>query len=515
MLENHRMGAAIKHLRRTALDGDEAYTAHPQQHPNRVFSHPTHPSHGDNDDDDDGGDNNHDDDDGDNNDSHHVSTPPSHIAAAFGNLSAVRWLIVHHATAPAAVPHDPINPLATFAPDGCPASTPLHIALCHGHIETAKFLITQGANWSHSVPGSHGVTGLMIISANGLVPLLDWLPTRVAVTARDVNRRDDAGLAALKYAALNDDGWLAAVARPPPSLQTTSHHARSDSAVSSDPTVAAIITKIQAMGHLPAVNPARLALPDLLADLHLSWWQLVETTAELHPAAPSPSFQTFCCAPSATSPSSASSTPSSQALCPPLAPAPCPPKRTCLTKAISAALTATSGERFSASQVLGAIRAAMYAKHSNPAAVPQPTGIHVTNGLKALQAGQYSLPPPADLPTTTTTATATSVDVSGASSEDLELARSMEELNVEEGLDPLPLDLPFHHMTLPPLTPTSTLPASLADAPMPGFSSSQEDSREETPRGGGPPTVLLTFDRSSGRLVGVEKVGDVEDEAAH
>ncbi|KAK1569643.1 uncharacterized protein LY79DRAFT_475014, partial [Colletotrichum navitas] len=59
--------------------------------------------------------------------------------------------------------------------DGLPWVTALHIALTHNQIDTARLLVERGANWATAPFGTRGVTALMVVCANGIVPFLDYL----------------------------------------------------------------------------------------------------------------------------------------------------------------------------------------------------------------------------------------------------------------------------------------------------------------------------------------------------
>ncbi|GKT96702.1 ankyrin unc44 [Colletotrichum tofieldiae] len=91
----------------------------------------------------------------------------------------------------------------------------------HGHVKTAQVLVRHGVNCAHPVEHSNGVTGLMIVAANGMLGLLDWLVRRQDAdsnsnansnTKSDTNsssatveERDDRGMRALNYFAVTSD----------------------------------------------------------------------------------------------------------------------------------------------------------------------------------------------------------------------------------------------------------------------------------------------------------------------
>ncbi|KAK1570211.1 uncharacterized protein LY79DRAFT_570234 [Colletotrichum navitas] len=154
-------------------------------------------------------------------------TTALHIAASTGDLSVLQWLLHHHHPSPCGG-SPALDQLSRYAcvcpsrhliilqlfhviydPEEAPRASPLHLALCHGHMDCARLLIKCGADWSRPLPGSHGVTGLMIIVANGLVPLFEWLLSQGLITAAAANERDDLGLGALNYASACRDGAAA------------------------------------------------------------------------------------------------------------------------------------------------------------------------------------------------------------------------------------------------------------------------------------------------------------------
>ncbi|KZL65826.1 ankyrin unc44 [Colletotrichum tofieldiae] len=154
-------------------------------------------------------------------------TTALHVAATVGDLPTLQWLLRHHR--PSARGGGPgIDEPSRFAcvcpsrhlsilqlfhviydPEDAPHASPLHLALCHGRVDCARLLVERGADWSRPLRGSHGVTGLMIMVANGLLPLFEWLLAQGLVTAAAANERDDLGLAALNYASACRDGAVA------------------------------------------------------------------------------------------------------------------------------------------------------------------------------------------------------------------------------------------------------------------------------------------------------------------
>ncbi|GKT97647.1 ankyrin unc44 [Colletotrichum tofieldiae] len=154
-------------------------------------------------------------------------TTALHTAATIGDLAILRWLMRHCPSLRTAeavdapsrytcqCPSRHLRVLQMFHvlydPEESPLASPLHLALCHGHVNCARFLIQHGANWDRPLPGSRGVTGLMIIAANGLLPLLDWLLRERLLKVNDaLVERDDMGLGALNYVAVCQNGWVAA-----------------------------------------------------------------------------------------------------------------------------------------------------------------------------------------------------------------------------------------------------------------------------------------------------------------
>ncbi|KAL0934671.1 ankyrin unc44 [Colletotrichum truncatum] len=144
----------------------------------------------------------------------HGRTTALHVAAASGNFACVDWLLEDYRTRGILG----IEVTATYAcicpsrhlqvlqqrhglreAEDCPDATPLHLALAHGHIDVAKLLILQGANWSTFIEGCHGVTGLMIMVANGQLSILEWLIDNNLLRDQDVKFEDNLGLTAPDY----------------------------------------------------------------------------------------------------------------------------------------------------------------------------------------------------------------------------------------------------------------------------------------------------------------------------
>ncbi|GJC90254.1 hypothetical protein ColLi_13092 [Colletotrichum liriopes] len=159
---------------------------------------------------------------------------PIHMACSHGTLDTVSWLLDQK---PAEADIDALSRFTCICssphlgmlmqvhrlsdPEEFPLSTPLHLALCNRREDVAKALITHGANWGRAVPDNHGVTGLMVMAGNSMLPLLDWLAVRVRSCQGQEQRdntngwgfaddRDDAGLRALDYVSLVPDGPVAA-----------------------------------------------------------------------------------------------------------------------------------------------------------------------------------------------------------------------------------------------------------------------------------------------------------------
>ncbi|WYZ36300.1 hypothetical protein EsH8_XII_000050 [Colletotrichum jinshuiense] len=130
-------------------------------------------------------------------------TTALHVAATVGDLPTLQWLLRHRPSACGGVGGPDMDELSRYScvcpsrhlsilqlfhviydPEEAPRASPLHLALCHGRMDCARLLIQRGADWSRPLGrGSHGVTGLMIIVANGLLPLFEWLLSQGLVTA--------------------------------------------------------------------------------------------------------------------------------------------------------------------------------------------------------------------------------------------------------------------------------------------------------------------------------------------
>ncbi|WDK23824.1 hypothetical protein CGRA01v4_15117 [Colletotrichum graminicola] len=61
------------------------------------------------------------------------------------------------------------------APTDLPWAPALHIALAHRQLDTAALLVDWGADRATGQHGTHGITALMVASANALLPFLDHL----------------------------------------------------------------------------------------------------------------------------------------------------------------------------------------------------------------------------------------------------------------------------------------------------------------------------------------------------
>ncbi|KAI8251066.1 ankyrin unc44 [Colletotrichum sp. SAR11_239] len=135
---------------------------------------------------------------------------PLHAAALAGHDHIIQWILERCPT----LPVDPEAQLRCICPSlhkhaGVVAHsptvsvTPLHLALAHNRISTAKLLIQKGAVWDRSFDFSAGVTGLHIMAANGMVNLLNWLARSSNTCSTNSGLHDwpdEYGLYALHYA---------------------------------------------------------------------------------------------------------------------------------------------------------------------------------------------------------------------------------------------------------------------------------------------------------------------------
>lgn len=153
-------------------------------------------------------------------------TTALHAAAAAGSFLAVYWLLEDHrarstlglevtATYACVCPSRHLQVVrqrhGVVDAEDSPDATPLHLALAHGHLEVAKLLILCGANWAEFTEGCHGVTGLMMIVANGHLALLEWLVGNGMLRRRHVEHEDNAGLTARDYLSVCGDEATAAI----------------------------------------------------------------------------------------------------------------------------------------------------------------------------------------------------------------------------------------------------------------------------------------------------------------
>ncbi|KAK3943224.1 putative ankyrin repeat protein [Diplogelasinospora grovesii] len=92
-----------------------------------------------------------------------------------------------------------------------PPWSPLHIAICHSHTDTAKLLLSRGASYSMEVPTDASepllvdsrITALHHAAAMGLVDLIRYLLDEGTTTQADIDIRDNRTLTPLYHAYAN------------------------------------------------------------------------------------------------------------------------------------------------------------------------------------------------------------------------------------------------------------------------------------------------------------------------
>ncbi|KAK1561358.1 uncharacterized protein LY79DRAFT_531554, partial [Colletotrichum navitas] len=101
---------------------------------------------------------------------------PLHAAARAGHDNLVEYILDRCDSVNLII--DAEAQLLCLCPSPCInafRTTPLHVALSHGHHSTAKILMLRGAIWDRPFEFSQGVTGLHIMAATGAADLVDWI----------------------------------------------------------------------------------------------------------------------------------------------------------------------------------------------------------------------------------------------------------------------------------------------------------------------------------------------------
>jgi ankyrin repeat protein len=133
-----------------------------------------------------------------------------HLATKSGNDRAVELLLDHDADINVLCKNlcdckliGPLNPSEAVPAPALvgPAWTPLHLAICHGHLSTAKLLMSRRASckvcgWEGSIYGPE-VTALHSASASGDVAMIDAI---LAHYRPNINTRDTSGHMPLRWA---------------------------------------------------------------------------------------------------------------------------------------------------------------------------------------------------------------------------------------------------------------------------------------------------------------------------
>jgi|GEM_PF-7072080 len=146
---------------------------------------------------------------------------PLHFAASYGHQTVVRTLLAagadieargDHASTPLIIAAgDPAMAILLIESGADPnvldaqRRVPLAVASYHGHIQTVRSLLVNGARVD--LPGPHRMTAAMLAASHGQVETLDLLITSGA----DLSARDDEGRTPLMWAAF--EGQAAAVSR--------------------------------------------------------------------------------------------------------------------------------------------------------------------------------------------------------------------------------------------------------------------------------------------------------------